>query len=367
MARHGENIYKRKDGRYEGRYVIGKTAKGTTKFGYIFGRQYHDVRQRLLLKKAEYMRQRSNTTTPTFGVWVRAWMRQELYGSVKLSSYQVYQNLVQRYLLPQLEYLSLQQITPLVVQEFVVRLQQTALAESTIRGIYRLLCASMRSALEEGLIQKNPCKKIKLYPPEATEQRVLTKQEQARMQMENRAQDLPALLSLYTGMRLGEVCALQWTDIDWTASTITVRRTVQRVSATDGGARKTMLMLGTPKSYSSHRVIPVPSFILEHLRTRLKEQGPTLYVFGHSQRTADPRTIQRIFQRQTRRLGIAGAHFHTLRHSFAANLLALGVDIKTVSLLLGHSSVKITLDYYAHSCLDQRRTAIAKLCANNPK
>ena len=90
-------------------------------------------------------------------------------------------------------------------------------------------------------------------------------------------------------------------------------------------------------------------------------------MFGHSQRTADPRTIQRIFQRQVRRLGIPGAHFHTLRHSFAANLLALGVDIKTVSLLLGHSSVKITLDYYAHSCLDQRRAAIAKLCANSPK
>lgn len=169
------------------------------------------------------------------------------------------------------------------------------------------------------------------------------------------------MLALYTGMRLREVCALKWLDIDWEKRTITVCRTAQRVARMkpETGAR-TMLMIGSPKSIRSQRVLPVPAFLLEQLRKRMENQTSE-YVFGVSDRAAEPRTLQRHFQKIMNKLGIVGAHFHTLRHSFATRLLELGVDVKTVSVLLGHSSAKTTLDFYAHSLLDRQRSAMELL------
>ena len=368
MARHGENIYKRKDGRYEGRYVIGKTLTGKTRFGYVYARQYSEVRRLLLQKKAELLGSTEYggiTRQGTLNEWLAYWMKNELMGSVKASSYQTYLGQINRHLRPALGHYFLSQLTPAIVFDFVEGLRAANLASSTIRGTYRLLSAAMRFALEEGVIRKNPCRKIRIRLEEKAEQRVLNRAEQDKLRfMVSKKDDLPALLSLYTGMRLGEVCALKWSDIDWEKRTITVRRTVQRVAQMKNGtARKTMLMVGTPKSIRSHRVLPVPEFLLELLRAILDEEGSEDYIFGTAAHAIEPRTLQRRFKRLMERMGIDGAHFHTLRHSFATRLLELGVDIKTVSALLGHGSVKTTLDFYAHSLMEQQRAAIERLAA----
>lgn len=368
MARHGENIYKRKDGRYEGRYVIGRTLAGKTRFGYVYARQYAEVRRLLLQKKAELLGQVDASEIVhqgTLDAWMTYWMENELLGSVKVSSYQTYLRQVNRHLRPVLGHYYLSQLTPGIVYGFIEGKRAEGLADTTIRGIYRLLSAAMRFALDEGVIRKNPCRKIRVLPEERMEQRVLSRSEQERIRsMASGEDDLPTLLSLYTGMRLGEVCALKWEDIDWERRTITVRRTAQRVAQTKSHAGgKTLLMIGTPKSSRSHRVPPVPEFLLERLRIAQEKEDATEYVFGTHAHAAEPRTLQRRFKRLMEKLGIAGAHFHTLRHSFATRLLELGVDIKTVSTLLGHGSVKTTLDFYAHSLMEQQRAAIERLAA----
>ena len=145
----------------------------------------------------------------------------------------------------------------------------------------------------------------------------------------------------------------------------TVRRTVQRIAGkgAESSSRRTLLMIGTPKSRRSCRVIPVPEFILVMLRERLQSCCGDAYVFGKASAAADPRTIQRRFSRLAKKLELFGAHFHTLQHTFATRLLELGVDVKTVSALLGHSSARTTLDFYAHSLSEQQRAAVALLSA----
>lgn len=321
MARHGENIYKRKDGRYEGRYVIGRTLEGKTRFGYVYARQYSEVRRLLLQKKAELLRHTglwNHRRQGTLAEWMNYWMENELLGSVKTSSYQTYCRQLAR-LLPALGDRMLSELTPAMILDFVENLEASGLAVGTIQGIYRLLSSAMQFALEEGVIQKNPCRKIRIRRKESAEQRPLSCADQEKLRWgADEDKDLPTLLSLYTGMRLGEVCALKWSDINWERGTLTVRRTVQRVAQARQveGGRKTLLMIGTPKSERSHRVLPVPEFLLDKLRRRMDRKTVSEYVFGKAERAAEPRTIQRRFKRLTSRLGITEVHFHTLRHPY---------------------------------------------------
>ena len=218
--------------------MIGKTITGRTRFGYVYGYQYAEVKKELLLKKADHARTTPETNgvcQSTVGEWLVYWLENELLGSVKPSSYQTYVNLMNRHLIPVLGSTRLAAVTPTVVNDYVGHLEESGLSYSTVKGAYRLLSAAMRYALDEGKIQKNPCRKIRIQRPEQTEQRVLTRAEQEMLRNSASDSDLPTVLSLYTGMRLGEVCALKWSDIDWDRKTITVRRTAQRIVRSRNG------------------------------------------------------------------------------------------------------------------------------------
>jgi Site-specific recombinase XerD len=287
-------------------------------------------------------------------------MENELLGSVKISSLQTYTNLMKKHILPALGALNLAAVTPGIVRKWIDEMANSGLASSTVSNAYRLFAAAMKAAWEDGQIQKNPCRKIRVQRTEKEEQRILTHKEQEMVkEYASGARELPALLSLYTGMRLGEVCALKWADVDFEQGTITVKRTVQRILR---GA-KTALMIGTPKSLHSRRTIPVPVFLLKQLHEMIADNDEDTFIFGTTATPAEPRTVQRRFSRFMEKLGIQNVHFHTLRHSFATRLLELGVDIKTVSVLLGHGSAKITLDCYAHSLTDQQFAAMRLLAA----
>ena len=369
MPRHGENIYKRRDGRYEGRYVIGKNARGKTRFGYIYGYQYTEVRNELLRKKAEQLppiKSAAACCKMLLRDWLRQWLEREVLGSVKDSSYQTYLRQIQVHLIPKLGCFELSQITPAVICEFVAQSEAEGLAHSTVKGVFRLLNAALRCARETGLIPLNPCRKIKIHSREAVDQRVLSRSEQEKLRNVSMTQgNLPTLLSLYTGMRLGEICALKWSDIDWEKKTITVRRTVQRIARAESGTgSRTMLMIGSPKSRRSHRALPLPEFLFVLLKKAFSAADRAeRFIFGKADRAAEPRTIQRRFQRMMRVLGLAGVHFHTLRHSFATRLMELGIDIQTISTLLGHQSAKTTLDFYGHSLSEQQIRAASMLAA----
>lgn len=362
MARHGENIYKRKDGRFEGRYVVGKTDKGRTKFKYVYARQYSIVRNLLLIQKASLIQNAEALMSKrsTLSEWMEKWLKTEVSLQAKPSSLAVYYNLYRKHIRPALGDIDLNKITTEMTSSFVFRMKDNRYSDSTIKNAYRLLSGAMRFAVDEGLIRKNPCRRIRLTASHKTEQRVLTKQEQERIVACANYEAPEAVFSLYTGMRLGEICALKWTDIHWEKKSLHVQRTVQRIPNALFAGRKTHLAIGDPKSGASNRVLPMSDIVFALLKRRQKEATGE-YVFGNCGRIPDPRTVQRKLARITRLFSITKVHFHTLRHTFATRMLENGIDIKTVSVLLGHSSAKTTMDFYAHSLPEQQRIAMNSL------
>ena len=160
---------------------------------------------------------------------------------------------------------------------------------------------------------------------------------------------LCVLLSLYTGLRVGEVCGLMWGDIDFEKSVLAVRRTVQRIR---NGDRSTCILADTPKSRASRRSIPIPKFLIKLLRDSRSNEN--CYILSGSNHIIEPRTLQRRFKSILKKADLPSVSYHSLRHAFATNCLQAGFDVKTLSEILGHASVETTLNRYVHTSMEQK-------------
>ena len=167
--------------------------------------------------------------------------------------------------------------------------------------------------------------------------------------------DLAILLCLFTGLRVGELCGLQWSDIDFENGTLSVKRTVQRIYR--NGCSE--VLIGSPKSRTSVRTIPVPSFLLTLLEK--KKRQDFLYLITGKSKPAEPRTMQYRFQKILKLCGIRKVPFHLLRHTYATDCIAHGFDAKTLSELLGHADASITLNRYVHSSMQMKQEYVNRL------
>lgn len=195
--------------------------------------------------------------------------------------------------------------------------------------------------------------------------RVLSREEQARL-VAYLLTDMDAckfgvLLTLFTGMRIGELCALQWRSISLTEQTIRIDATLQRLRNTgEAGASRTRLVTGTPKSDTSARTIPLTDYAAQLCR-RMDPHSPEAYVLTGTEHCMEPRALQYRMAKCTRECGLEGVHFHTLRHTFATRAVEVGFEIKSLSEVLGHANTAITLDRYVHSSLALKRDNMKKL------
>ena len=164
---------------------------------------------------------------------------------------------------------------------------------------------------------------------------------------------LGVLLTAYTGLRLGELCGLQWQDVDAGAGLLHIQRTVERIAQTGG---KTCLTVQPPKTENSERWVPIPKEMLRMLQTARKQ--PDSYLLTGRERVPDPRTCQYRYKALLERCGVRYRNFHCLRHSYATRCVERGVDVKSVSELLGHADVRTTLRLYVHSSMDYKRRAV---------
>ncbi|WP_375179649.1 tyrosine-type recombinase/integrase [Enterococcus rotai] len=363
MAR-GENIYKRKDGRWEGRYPKARREDGSLYYGYIYGKSFQSVRKRLIEKKATYAFYHTSIHQEfqgDFKDWAALWLNQLMRENLKESTYASYQNKLSHHILPAIGHLPLHRVTKEVLTGLVQEWKEI-LSPSSIHVVFRLVKSCLKSAKDHGYLYTNPAELVSLPKIQPKERPALTRKQQSQLVQvgQHSLTDLPILLALETGMRIGEISALKWSDIDFDQAVIHVKRTQQRIVDYTDGEQKTKLIETTPKTQRARRVIPLSSLLREQLK-EAKAQANSPYVVGKKGKAVEPRTIAYRFAQLRKKIGLPNVSFHTLRHAFATRCLEVGVNIHTISALLGHASIKLTLDTYTHSRIEDQREAIEKL------
>ena len=168
-------------------------------------------------------------------------------------------------------------------------------------------------------------------------------------------------ISLSTGLRIGEICALKWSDINVTDGTITVSRTIERIYIIEGVKKHTELIVNTPKTKNSHREIPMGKELLAMVKPLKKVVNEDFYVLTNDEHPTEPRTYRNCYNSLMKKLDIPKLKYHGLRHSFATRCIEAGCDYKTVSVLLGHSSISTTLNLYVHPNMEQKKRCITKM------
>ena len=221
----------------------------------------------------------------------------------------------------------------------------------------------MRYAKDESLIDDININVI-LPKEKPKDMRVLSKDEQTALEKflctDMDESKLGIFLCMYTGLRVGEVCALMWSDISIEEEILTVRRTMQRVQTFES-EKKTKIIITDPKSHFSKRIMPLPKCLIDKLR-QFYPVNPCVYLLtGKSERYIEPRTYQYRFKSYLSECGIKDANFHSLRHTFSTRCVALEFDIKSLSEILGHANVNTTLNLYVHPSLDMKRNNMRKL------
>lgn len=367
MARRGENIHKRKDGRWEGRYIKSRTSDKKVVWGYVYGGTYADVKQVLIRKKAEYGFYKFTNTELTFAEFSEIWL-QTIKHSVKESTYAHYQYTLRQYLLPVLGRLLISTLDEGSLEQAMKKIivpldgSHKPLGWSSARECLSMLRRICKYAAHLHLIRPlEIC--VQLPQQKHTTQTALSLAEQTKLHTficENPStRSVGLLMGMELGLRIGEICGLKWGDIDLNTGILNVRRTVSRISNGNG---HTKVVIQSPKTRTSRREIPLSKQLLSLLKKlRGKFTEDTWFLSGNTQKPVEPHCYRKSIRAYLRRAEIRPIRPHTLRHTFATTCLQAGCDIKTLSELLGHANPNITLQRYVHSDITRKRKEIDRI------
>lgn len=373
MARTGENIYKRKDGRWEARYISSYDTDGKAKYKYLYARTYTEVKSKLIKAQNHIAFSSSEDNSRNIGkyeYWLDEWLRIKRLG-VKESTFIRYRNTIENHIKPNLGKYPISKISTSLMEQFVSQKLQNGrkdgnggLSPKTMSDIMVIVKESFKYAQSCGTIIVCSFDRIS-FKKNAQEMRVLSFSEEQRL-LSVLFKDLDryklgVFICLYTGIRIGELCALQWKNISLSENTIKIEYTMQRLQNEDFNvSQKTRIIITEPKSYAALRTIPLPEFVVDVIKPFAGL--PNAYVLsGECKSIIEPRTMQNRFKTYLEEGKIQDANFHALRHTFATRCIEAGFDVKTLSEILGHSSVKITLDKYVHSSMQLKRNNMEKL------
>ena len=282
---------------------------------------------------------------------------------VKKSTFAAYSLLITNHLLP--AFAGNADIHEEDVQQFVFKKLGEGLSQKSVKDILIVLKMVLRFGVKYNLIAHH---QIDIRFPterERQEVEVLSKANQRKIMEFVKSnftfQNLGIYICLSAGLRIGEVCALTWDDIDTEQGVIYVTKTIQRIYYIGGIERKTEVIIDTPKSKNSIREIPMTRDLLRIIKPLKKVVNSSFYVLTNSTAPTEPRTYRNYYKRLMKQLDIPALKFHGLRHSFATRCIESNCDYKTVSVLLGHSNISTTLNLYVHPNMEQKKRCVEQM------
>ena len=360
------NIRKRKDGRWEGRFTAGHDpSTGKQVIKSVLGKTQAEVKEKLKkamedTKKVDF----TKTGKYTVGIWMDEWFENVAKIKVRASSHQTYKGYIDNHIKPNIGNIPIEKLTTMDLQKFYRKLltkgrierieakdQPKGLSAKTVRNINQVISSAMDLAVAQKIIPTNPTNACELPKVEHQEMQTIPAEQLQAFLQEAKATGVYEMyyIELATGLRRGELLGLKWQDIDWKNGVIKVRRQVARV---DGQIKEAPL-----KTKNSYRTVTISQQAIEVLKEQKKKTNDT-YVFpSPNGGPISPDSVNNMLKRVLERAGIPKVRFHDLRHTFATIALQNGVDIKTVSGMLGHFSAGFTLDTYAHVTTSAQKEA----------
>ena len=368
MPKTGENIFKRKDGRWEARYIHHYEA-GKAKYRYLYAATYTEVKAKKLSaqitdRKAVPKANRLATFDDVAYLWLK-----DVKVTIKESTYTRYYRSVEKYLLPQFKGQCLAKIDQQYFTGITERLMTSGgvkgrpLSAKTVSDIVCVLKMIMKYAAENGY--PGPSLNGLKYPQkEPKTVRILSEESRKKIeQLLVNCEDITGIgviFALFTGVRIGELCGLKWSDFDFSQNSVTIRRTVERIANLSPDAKtKTKVVITEPKTAASCRVIPLPEFLAQYLSKH--QQAPDSYLLTGNSKNTEPHEFYIRYQKFLSANGLERNSFHALRHTFATNCVENGFDVKSLSEILGHANVTTTLAVYVHPTLQQKRLLMERL------
>lgn len=326
MARKGLNIYKRKDGRWEARYIKSRNTQGKPRYGYLYATSYHKVRNNLQ-KVIQALNATDNEKVPAtnykFMGFSAIWLENSST-SLKESTYIRYRTLLNCYLMPSFQQLEISEITSERVCTFCKELEKhgkkdgTGLSPKTISDILSVLRRILHYAQDQNISIDVTAFNIRVKQTPKV-MGILSLSEQTTLQeyLVNQLDslNLGILICLYTGIRVGELCALTWEKISFSDKTICICQTMQRIQKRTSENKKTHIIIAAPKSSSANRVIPIPNTLLKIL-SQYPMEKTGYFLSGSLSEVVEPRRIQYRFHKILKECGIDRKNFHVLRHTF---------------------------------------------------
>ena len=352
------SIRKRKDGRWEGRYTAGHDpATGKTIYKNVLGKTQTEVKEKLKRAIEDSAKlDMSKVGQYTVGQWMDVWFENYAKIKVRPSSHQTYRGYIENHIKPNIGSIPLNKLTSLELQKLYKKLlgngrverieskkQPKGLSAKTVRNINQIISSALNLAIEQRLILTNPANACALPNLEHREMKTLPVEQLTSFLREAKESGVFEMyyIELATGLRRGELLGLKWSDIDLEHGSLRVQRQIARI---DGE-----IVEGPLKTKNAYRTLPLSADAIDVLKTQKKKGGNSQYVFpSPTGGPISPDSVLHMLHRVLKRAGLPKVRFHDLRHTFATLALQNGVDIKTVSGMLGHFSAGFTLDTYAH-------------------
>lgn len=357
MSKRGNNIYHRKDNRWEGRYF----PAGSKKYKSVYARTYSECKQKLDKLRNEVLVPSTRCfklVTDIMSEWLES--RRPF---IKESSYASYRNKLEKHIFPYFAELKYSELNLERLNKFIADKLSDGLSGKYVTDMVIML----KSAAKWGEITHNYANLIRngeLPKAKIKETVVFSAEDQKKLLFIVQSMKDPTacgiLLTLFTGLRIGELCALKWDDIDFCRKILHITKTVQRINVY-GAESKTAVKVTAPKSVTSVRDIPLPDFLIDILM-KYKGDGDD-YIVSGTKNLVEPRCFTNRYKAVLKKADLPSLKFHALRHSFATNAMQQSFDIKTLSELLGHSSANITLRVYVHSSMERKSACMNRLQA----